>query len=134
MSRVHSFSGELQIAGIPLFYQGIVTGDGLVVTLTGGDREHLGAVAWTQPRPSLRGEGASADVSLLVRPGHRDDELARQLGKELAMNLEEPLLLAVGIHVDQITQGQITALLDATPTLARVIRSAYLDQVIKKQP
>ena len=134
MSRVHSFSGELQIVGIPLFYQGIATGDGLVIIVTGGDREHLGAVAWAQPRPSLRGEGASADVSLLVRPGHRDDELARQLGKELAMNLEEPLLLTVGIHVDQIAPSQIAALLEATPTLAQVIRAAYLDQVIKKRP
>jgi len=79
----------------------VALGRDLSVTLSGGDRGHLGAVALSQPRPSHReGGGVSATTSVLTILGHKEDELARALGAELASRLDTVVCVACGIHVD----------------------------------
>jgi hypothetical protein len=46
-------------------------GADLVVTIGGGSRPHVGAVAVAQPRPSLKGDGTvSATASVIALLGH----------------------------------------------------------------
>ncbi|MBI2304852.1 MAG: hypothetical protein HYU86_08935 [Chloroflexi bacterium] len=76
------------------------TADGISVTLTGGDIPHIGAVAVAVPRPSLTGDGSiSATVSLITLIGHKDDEVARPAAQRLARALNQPVVVAAGIHV-----------------------------------
>jgi len=85
----------------------VAMGRDLAVTLSGGDRAHLGAVALAQPRP----DGAGATTSVLAVLGHREDELARSLAAELAARHRALVTVACGIHVDAITPEELAAVL-----------------------
>jgi gallate decarboxylase subunit D len=97
-------------------------GTDLCVALTGGDRAHLGAVALSQPRPSLGGDGAvSATTSVLALLGHKEDELARTLAAELATRHGGVVCFACGIHLDAITPEELAAVPDLARDLAEVL-------------
>jgi len=101
-------------------------GADLAVTLSGGDRPHIGAVAVSQPRPSLRGGGeTSATTSVIALLGHKEDELARQMAARVAAATGGTVCVACGIHLDAIGSAEledVRALSDelATELLARL--------------
>ncbi|MCL6431114.1 MAG: hypothetical protein K6V36_09665 [Anaerolineae bacterium] len=87
------------------------TGDGLVVSLAGGERPHVGAVAVAAPYASPRHPGRTrASTSVLVLTGHRDDEVARPLAEYVARQTGQVAVVAVGLHVDDATPEEIAAL------------------------
>lgn len=86
----------------------VAMGRDLTVTLAGGERAHIGAVALSQARPSLEGGGGiSASTSVLTLAGHKEDELARSLAARLAIHRDGAVCVACGIHVDAITPGEL---------------------------
>jgi len=88
------------------------------VTLSGGDRAHLGAVALAQARPSLEaGGGTSATTSVLALLGHKEDDLARTLAAELAAKLDAVVCVGCGIHLDGITGEELAAVPELTRDL-----------------
>mgnify|MGYP005851073091 CR=1 FL=1 len=88
-------------------------GAGLVVTITGGDGPHIGAVGLGIPRPSHRDPArTSATSSVLSLTGHRDDELAKPLAEEAAARLGHPVVVVVGVHVADATEADIALLSD----------------------
>ncbi len=92
-------------------------GDDLSLTLTGGDKEHLGAVALAAPQPDRDG---SATASVLTLPGHREDLLARRLALRLAATLGIAVSVACGIHIDAPTPRElqdVEAMADELATL-----------------
>lgn len=83
-------------------------GDDLSVTIGGGDRAHIGAVAVSQPRPSREPGGRTgATTSVIALPGHREDDLARRTAARLAAALGVVTCVAAGVHVDRIQPGEI---------------------------
>jgi hypothetical protein len=89
-------------------------GDDLAVTLSGGDRPHVGAVAVSQPRPA--DGGATTSVHAIV--GHREDELARRIAARLAGAIRAVVCVACGIHVDRIRPREIEAVFRMSDDLA----------------
>lgn len=85
-------------------------GQDLCVTLTGGDREHLGAVALARPDAELCG---------LTVPGHREQELACEVAELLASRLQVTVCVACGIHLDQILKFEIEEALELSRELTR---------------
>jgi hypothetical protein len=78
------------------------------VLLVGGGQEHLGAVGLAEPRPSLSDpEQTSASTSLLVRIGHKEDLMAREIAGELASWCRQPVLVCCGIHYDLLESKEI---------------------------
>jgi gallate decarboxylase subunit D len=95
-------------------------GQDLCVTLSGGDREHIGAVALSQPRPNGEApEKTSATTSVLALPGHREDELARRIASHLATRLGVTVCVACGIHLDAIQPQELTDVLDLAEELTQ---------------
>ena len=99
-------------------------GRDLCVTLSGGDRPHIGAVALSQARPSLKGDGTlSATTSVLALLGHKEDDVAKALAARLAASLDASVCVACGIHLEGILPeelAQVPALLeDLTQNLER---------------
>ncbi len=92
----------------------IFMGQDLCVTLSGGDRPHIGAVALSQG-------GAAAAV--LTLPGHREDALAHQLAQELASETQATVCLACGIHLDDIHPEEIRDALELAEGLVRELLS-----------
>ena len=94
-------------------------GRDLCVALSGGDRPHIGAVALSQARPSLQGDGSlSATTSVLALTGHKEDDLARALAARLAVALDATVCVSCGIHVDGIQGAELHAVIDLTEELA----------------
>jgi hypothetical protein len=94
-------------------------GRDLAVTLSGGDRAHIGAVAVGQPRPSGReGGAAAATTSVITLPGHREDELARTLAARFAAALDAVVCVACGIHLDGIRPEELAEVQELAEELA----------------
>ena len=83
-------------------------GEDLCVTLSGGDREHIGAVALGAP---------ATPTSVLALPGHREDELAQRIASQVASHLGVVVAVACGIHVDAILPRELKDVLDMADEL-----------------
>ena len=84
-------------------------GDDLCVTLSGGDREHVGAVALARP---------GADPQALAVPGHREEDLAKRVAARLSAHCRATVCVACGIHLDRIAPAEIQDALDLSARLA----------------
>lgn len=103
MYEQHAGSGALQVV-----VRADWVGPDLVVTIGGGTRHHVGAVAVAQPRPSLKGDGkVSSTASVIALLGHKEDELARWAALLLSARLNTTAVVTAGIHVDNATLEQI---------------------------
>jgi gallate decarboxylase subunit D len=112
-------------------------GEDLCVTLSGGDREHIGAVALSQPRISHEEPGkTSTTTSVLALQGHREDELARRIASHLASRLGATVCVACGIHVDAIQPRELSDVQELSEELTKALlerlASPELDRAEKR--
>lgn len=88
-----------------------VTGEGVTVQVLGGEKPHVGAVALSLPRPSLSEPGKlRASTTVVPIYGHRDDEIARPVAEQLAVALEQPVVVVAGIHIDAAAVEEVEVL------------------------
>ena len=100
-------------------------GDGLCVTLCGGDRAHIGSVAIAEPRESLHGGGSrSATVSTYNCVGHKDGELADVIAWTLASRLGRRTVVVCGIHYDALSPELLEKVRQMAAQIARDIEAA----------
>ncbi|NMC77927.1 MAG: hypothetical protein GYA59_01085 [Chloroflexi bacterium] len=83
------------------------TPNGFACVLTGGEAPHIGGVALASPRPSLTGEGHSADLWLATIPGHKDMYLAGEVAQALCARLNAVVSVSCGIHIDHATADDL---------------------------
>ena len=103
------------VAGFPLRLRWLRMGEDLCLTLTGGEQEHLGAVAVAQSRPSLADPArTSATASVITLPGHKEDMLARELSLKVAATLNVAVCMVCGIHVPHPAPELLDELLAAS--------------------
>lgn len=76
------------------------------VSITGGDRPHIGAAALGTPYEKPDGTW-SACASVLALPTHKEDALARQAAALLAKRVHHTVLVSCGIHTDALTMDEI---------------------------
>ncbi len=88
--------------------QGVYCGEDFAVTVTGGEREHLGAVSLGVYSP----EKNDASVSTATITGHRDDRISADWAARLSVALGVNVCVAAGIHVDDAASSDIERLLD----------------------
>lgn len=101
---------EARRGRIAVFLTARPLGRDLAVTLSGGDREHIGAVALCQ---------GMQPCSVVALPGHREDQLAMSVASRLARHLDAAVSVSCGIHLDAITPEEIQAVLELADTLTR---------------
>lgn len=95
------------------------TGDGIHGLLTGGEKPHVGGVVLAIPRPSLRGEGWSADIYITPVPGHKDVDVARTVAATLASELRFPVVITAGIHSDQLCAEELREIISHCESLTQ---------------
>jgi hypothetical protein len=106
------------IAGFPLRLRCMRMGEDLCLTLCGGEREHIGAVAVAQPRLSLANPAhTSATASVITLLGHKEDELARELALQVAASLNVAVCVVCGIHMRDPTRAMLEELVAASRSL-----------------
>ena len=110
---------SLQRGRIRLCLTWTFLGRDLAVTLAGGDQPHIGAVAVSQPRPSLaEGGGPSASTSVITLLGHKEDDLARSIAARLAAHTGAVVSVACGIHLDRALPAELAEILAMADALA----------------
>jgi hypothetical protein len=78
-------------------------GPDVLVAIWGGEKPHIGAVAMSQPRPSLKDPTVtSATASVFAYVGHKEDELAKAAAEILAATLKTNVVVTAGIHWDNL--------------------------------
>ena len=83
-------------------------GEDILISVYGGDKPHIGAVAASQPRPSLKDEEAtSASTSVICFVGHKEDELAKYIAGKVATEFNVRTVVCAGAHWDDITEKGI---------------------------
>ena len=85
-------------------------GEGLILTLKGGDTPHIGAVALAIPYKQ------TSSASLLSVYGHKDGEIAKPIAERVARNLKKTVVVVVGIHLDNATKEDIKKFIDNSNT------------------
>mgnify|MGYP001361832626 CR=1 FL=1 len=90
----------------------IVSTNGVILYLFGGDLPHIGGVAVGVPRPSSRDPNkTTANVSVISIVGHKDDELARPIADRVTRALNRISVVIAGIHVDNASQEDLQAVI-----------------------
>ncbi len=100
-------------------------GRDVLVTIWGGEKPHIGAIAMAQPRPSLKDAGVtSATASVFTYVGHKEDELAKATAEILAATLNTNVVVTAGIHWDNLSSDGIQ----------KIIRNSEIlvDMILKK--
>ncbi|MHC1576306.1 MAG: prenylated flavin chaperone LpdD [Methanosarcinaceae archaeon] len=86
-----------------------LVGRDILVTLTGG-RKHIGATAMGT-YDETTGHTSS---SVITVPGHRDDIIAQKGAQRISAVTGTTSAVSVGIHFDNITDGEIQEILTVT--------------------
>ena len=97
-------------------------GPDLLVAIWGGEKPHIGAVAVAQPRPSLKDpEVTSATASVICNVGHKEDDLVKAASEILASVLKTQVVVAAGIHWDNLDDEGIQTIIKNSRILVEMI-------------
>lgn len=97
-------------------------GEDWVLTISGGEKPHIGCSVLAVPRPSLTGDGSmSCTSSVLNVTGHKDEVICRLMAEEVCKKKGAVTLCCGGIHMDGITQEQILEVVNTARILAEEI-------------
>ncbi|MGA7876985.1 MAG: hypothetical protein WCA08_15105 [Desulfoferrobacter sp.] len=100
-------------------------GKDYLVSVWGG-AAHIGAVAMAQSRPSLADPNRlSASASVFCYVGHKEDDLAKQASERLAAALDAKVVVAAGIHWDDLDPRGIDQIVKNV--------NALIDRIIQRQ-
>ena len=89
----------------------IILGNDISISISGGTKPHVGAVALSIPRPSLKNDKKmSTTTSLLAVTGHKDDEVAKSVAEKVAASTGKTVVAIAGIHIDNATAKEIEAI------------------------
>ncbi len=97
-------------------------GRDFLVSVWGGTRPHIGAVGMATARPSLRDPKKwSATSSNFTFVGHKEDMVVKMLSEKLASRLRTNVVVAAGIHWDEISPEDIEVIQHLTVRLSDLI-------------
>ena len=88
-------------------------GKGLCAFLYGGEIPHNGGTVVAVPRlksNSTHDHDFTADIWISAVPHHKDTEIAVPIAKLMAVQLNEPISLTAGIHIDKASREEINRL------------------------
>ena len=97
-------------------------GSDLLVSIYGGEKPHIGAVAAAHPRPSLEDPAVmSATASVICFTAHKEDELAKHAAEKLAAALNTRVVVTAGIHWDHLSEAGIQQVVENSRHLVVLI-------------
>ncbi len=97
----------------------------LQVTIVGGDEHHIGGVAFAYPTKSHYRDATTVSVNTITAPGHKDYIVANSAAEKICKALSVPVLVSVGIHVDNATMEQIDAIIKEVDSMIAKLISFY---------
>jgi hypothetical protein len=91
-------------------------GQDLVVRIF-NEGAHIGAIAIGE----YDFQSSRVSVSVLTRLGHKDDAVAQQAAYSIGHSTRRPVCVIAGIHLDNITAGEIQQFVDNSAELVKML-------------
>jgi len=88
-----------------------------IITIFGGDRPHIGAVALAGP---------DGHCQVICLPGHREGDIAERFAANLASRLGVGVCVSCGIHLNAITQLEIGSVAKASENFFSALEKMVL--------
>lgn len=82
-------------------------GDDFNVSVYGGDKAHIGAVALAIANLEGYNRKYSPTINVLTVMDHKDDEVAKLVAEDLAKEFNVQVVVAAGIHINDITKEEL---------------------------
>jgi len=79
---------------------GIVTKEGVVAGVFGGERSHFGAVAFAYPTKALHSENIWLNLNVVSVPGHADFEETKSMAEKFAKELQQCVTAIWAVHLE----------------------------------
>lgn len=86
----------------------VCCGDAINISIAGGEKQHIGAVAIAIPTDKFKKR--SATTSVICVEEHKEDGYAYNAAKILAIELNCVVTISVGIHVDDANEEDLKIL------------------------
>ena len=87
-------------------------GNELIVCIH-NENAHIGAVAVGE----YDSKEKRTSCSVITRLGHKDDVIAQEAARLISKHTKKPVCVIVGIHIDNITRGEIDQVLENASSL-----------------
>ena len=108
----------------------IKSGEDLTVIISGGEKPHIGTIAVSIPRPSLKDSNkVSASTSVFTLTGHKEDELSKQIAESITKITKKVTVAIVGLHIEKATSKDIECLIQNTQKVVDKLRR----KLVKKE-
>lgn len=101
----------------------LITADGIAITLTGGERPHVGGMAMSVPRLSINDSKMSCDTWVTPRGGHKDDQAAALVARQVCLATGQTTAVTAGIHIDRAQPWEVERLLENCRQVADLLGS-----------
>ncbi len=89
-----------------------IIGNDLMISVWGGTAPHIGSISVSVPRPSLNDDTKISSTSSVINIiGHKDEIVARMFSEKLASIFNKNSIATAGIHIDQITDDQLSIIM-----------------------
>ncbi len=92
-------------------------GRDIAVFVYGGDEPHIGGISMAVPTRSQYRDATTVSVSTMSRPGHKDYVLANMLAEQLCATLQIPVVVCVGIHMNNASKTEIDTAIEVARRL-----------------
>jgi gallate decarboxylase subunit D len=110
-------------------------GSDWLVSIWGGERPHIGAVAMAQPRASLEDpRRGSATASVFCFLGHKEDVIVKEASERLSTALGAPVVVTAGAHWDNIDSEGIRRVLENSRKLVTLIEEGIREWQGTREP
>jgi hypothetical protein len=96
-------------------------GNDFVITLSGGDLEHIGAVVVSKPNSSNIHKDAVNNIMMdvIIVPEHKEDCLAKSVASLLATNLNNVVCVVCGIHLEHILKTELKDIIEMSEEMTK---------------
>ena len=93
-------------------------GEDIALSLWGGTKPHIGALALAVPRPSLKDPSLiSSTASVLARLGHKEDDIVKRVSERISATLNKVVAVSAGMHWDHLPDDDIRLVQEACDEL-----------------
>jgi len=93
-------------------------GEDIALSIWGGTKPHIGALALAVPRPSLKDPSLiSSTASVLARLGHKEDDIVKRISERISATLNRVVAVSAGMHWDHLPEDDIRLVQEACDEL-----------------
>lgn len=109
----------------------IKSGEDLTIIIYGGEKPHIGAIAVSIPRSSLKDlNKISSSTSVFTLVGHKEDELSKQIAEHITKITKRVTVVIMGLHIEKATLKDINCLIkNIKKTVDRLIKKIKLTRI-----